>query len=151
MKLRTAMTWNFIIVALAIAVILLSGCGKEGPMGPTGPQGPAGSPGETGEPGPGTQITRSFSITPGYAVDWHDMIVGEVKADPATGTFSTVTVYYQSGSSMYVMLPGQVQETGGSITTFTFKFETGRIRLEWSNGSAVIPAAFTAVVTVVNP
>lgn len=50
-----------------VLILLIAGCGKQGPTGPTGPQGPAGEAGEQGETGeqgePGFSLIKEYTGT----------------------------------------------------------------------------------------
>jgi len=77
--------------------------------------------------------------------------MSEVKADTSTGEFSLVSVYCKkANTNMFIDLPNDIREGDSSITTLSYWFSDGRVRIEWTNASSTVPASFEAVVTVVN-
>ena len=141
--------WFGIAVLLIAFGLLIAGCGKEGPMGPTGPAGSAGAPGDPGQPGAGTQTVYNFTVTPAYAVDWYILACPAVKADVATGTFSTVMCYIKR-SGYYSVIPGTFRELDGTTTFIEYGFQPGTVKVQWANSGTTVPAALEIMVTVVN-
>ena len=132
----------YLIQALAIVVLWVSACKKEGPPGPAGPQGATGAPGPQGPQGPvGTANViysrwttgSTWAIDPASGLNYFDITTPSLTQNILSG--GTIQVYWAvlGDSVNHVRNLPFTEMIAGNIYFHNPKYSVGRIRIETTN------------------